>query len=165
MEKSYIRIAPVAHTIIGVAIMFSGYFLPCLGMVVEPSEKLMAINLPQVAGGLELSVTRMGMIISTTFLGVIYLWTFVDILWPCFFGIAALIFSGFIAPPKVLSSFLGNPIVVMLFFLCMIAAAIVHSGLAGWVARWAMSRKFVNGRPWALTATMLFTTYFVSFLD
>lgn len=165
MEKSSVRIAPIVHTIIGLAIMVSGYFLPCLSMVVEPTEKLMALNLPQVAGGLELSITRIGMIVSTTFFGVVYLWTFVDVLWPCFAGLAALIFSGYAPAPKVLSQFLGNPMVVMIFFLLMLAAAIIYCDIAGWVARWAMTRKFVNGRPWVLTATILVTTYFVAFLD
>ncbi len=164
-EKQGRSIAPIIHTIIGLAIMVSGYFLPCPGMVVEASEKLAALNLPAVDGGLELAITRIGMIISMTFFGVIYLWTFVDTLWPCFVGVAALVFSGYAPPPKVLSTFLGNPMVVMLFFLFMLAAAIVHSNLAGWMAKYAMSRKFINGRPWVLTATLLFTTYLVAFLD
>lgn len=158
-------IAPIIHTIIGLAIMFSGYFLPCPEIVVEPSEKLMALNLPAVDGGLLLSITRMGMIVTMTFFGVVYLWTFVDVLWPCFVGIAAIIFSGYAPVGKVYNMFLGNPMVVMIFFLLMLAAAIVYCNLAGWFARFAMTRKFVNGRPWALTATMLFSTYIVAFLD
>lgn len=159
-------LAPIIHTIIGLVIMFSGYFLPCLSMVVaDPGEKLLAMNLPQVDGGVLLSVTRIGMIISMIFFGIIYLWTFVDTLWPGLVGIAALIFSGFAPPPKVLNMFLGNPMVVMIFFLLMLAAAIVYSNLAGWIAKFAMTRKFVNGRPWVLTATLLVTTYMVAFLD
>lgn len=164
-EKSKTSYAPIIHTIIGLIIMFSGYYLPCLSMVVEPTEKLLALNLPQVDGGLQLSVTRIGMIISMTFFGIIYLWTFVDTVWPSFVGIAALIFSDFAAPGKVMSMFLGNPMVVMIFFLLMLASAIVYCNLAGWIAKYAMTRKFINGRPWVLTATLLFTTYVVAFLD
>ena len=61
--------------------------------------------------------------------------------------------------------FLGNPMVVMLFFLFMVAAAIVYSNLAGWLARYLMTRDFIKGRPWVLTTTFLITTYLVAFLD
>ena len=155
----------IVHTLIGLTIMLSGHFLPCLSMVVEPSEKLLALNLPQVDGGLLLSVTRTGMIVSMIFFGVIYLWTFVDTLWPGFLGVIVLIFSGFAPAPKVLQMFMGNPMTVMIFFLLFIAAAIVYSNLAGWLARYLMTRDFVNGRPWVLTATILVTTYLVAFLD
>lgn len=164
-EKKGMPIGVIINVIIGLLIMVSGYFLPALSVVVEPSEKFATLNLPQVDGGLLLSVTPIGMVIITTFLGTIYLWTFVDTLWPCFLGIAALIFSGFAAPPKVLSMFLGNPLVVMIFFLLILAGAIVYSDLAGWFARYIMSKSFFIGRPWILTTTILFTSYFVAFLD
>ncbi|MBD5557351.1 MAG: hypothetical protein HDQ92_01925 [Desulfovibrio sp.] len=164
-EKTSLPIGTIINTIIGLLIMVSGYFLPQLSLVVEPAEKLASLNLPAVDGGLLLSVTPIGMVIITTFLGTIYLWTFVDTLWPCFLGIAALIFSGFAAPSKVLSMFLGNPLVVMIFFLLILAAAIVYSDLAGWFARYIMSRSFFIGRPWVLTTTVLFASYFIAFLD
>ena len=164
-EQKTFPVALVVHTLIGLAIMISGHFLPCLSMVVEPSEKLLAMNLPQVDGGLLLSVTRTGMIVSMIFFGVIYLWTFVDTLWPCFVGVLALIFSGFAPAPKVMQMLMGNPMVVMIFFLLMVAAAIVHSNLASWIAKYVMSRNFIHGRPWVLTATVLLTTYCVAFLD
>ena len=167
-------VLPVIHTIIGLCIMFSGHFLPCPSLVVEATEKLQALNLPEApGGGLTLSVTRIGMIVSMTFFGVIYLWTFVNTLWPGLVGIIALIFSGFVPNPQapapaanqIMAQFLGNPMVVMLFFLFMVAAAIVYCGLAGWLAHYLMTRDFVKGRPWVLTATILITTYLVAFLD
>lgn len=164
-ERRKFPLLPVAHTLIGLAIMLSGHFLPCLSMVVEPNETLLALNLPPVDGGLLLSVTRTGMVVSLIFFGVIYLWTFVDTLWPCFVGIAALILSDFAPTPKVMQMLMGNPMVVMIFFLFMVAAAIVHSNLASWIARYVMTREFINGRPWVLTATILGTTYLVAFLD
>ena len=165
-EEGKFPIMPVVHTIIGLCIMFSGHFLPCPSLVVEASEKLQALNLPEApGGGLTLSVTRMGMIVSMIFFGVIYLWTFVNTLWPGLVGILALIFSNYAPAPKVMSTFLGNPMVVMLFFLFMVAAAIVYCGLAGWLAHYLMTRDFVKGRPWLLTTTILITTYLVAFLD
>lgn len=164
-EEPKRSLLPLVHTLIGLTIMFSGHFLPCPAMVVETSDKLLALNLPQVDGGLQLGITRTGMIVSMIFFGVIYLWTFVDTIWPGLVGLLALIFSGFAPAPKVMQMFLGNPMVVMLFFLFMVAAAIVYSNLAGWLARYLMTRDFIKGRPWVLTTTFLITTYLVAFLD
>lgn len=164
-ETPKLPIMTALHVLIGLSIMFSGHFLPSLSMVVEPSEKLLALNLPSADGGLLLSVTRTGMIVSMIFFGVIYLWTFVDTIWPGLLGIVALIFSGYAPAPQVLQMFFGNPMVVMIFFLIMVAAAIIHSDLANWIAKWLMTRDFVNGRPWVFTATFLFTTFLVAFLD
>ncbi|HIW00212.1 MAG TPA: hypothetical protein H9894_03365 [Candidatus Desulfovibrio intestinipullorum] len=157
--------AKMVHIVIGLLIMVSGYFLPQISKVVPANEKLIAMGLPVVDGQVTLQVTEMGMIITMTFLAVVYLWTFVDTIWPSLLGIAALIFSNYAPAPKILSMFLGNPMVVMIFFLCIFASAIVHSGLASWIARFLTTREFVNGRPWVFTATLLLTTYIVAFFD
>lgn len=164
-NASKMPVTKIIHTIIGLVIMFSGHFLPNFSMVVPPDAKLAPLNLPAVDGGVLLSVTHTSMIVTLIFFGVIYLWTFVDTVWPGLLGIVALIFSGYAPAGKVFSMFLGNPMVVMIFFLLMLAAAIVYSNLAQWVARYLMSRSFVNGRPWVLTATILGTTFIVAFLD
>ncbi len=164
-NASKMPVTKIIHTIIGLVIMFSGHFLPNFSMVVPPDAKLAPLNLPAVDGGVLLSVTHTGMIVTLIFFGVIYLWTFVDTVWPGLLGIVALIFSGYAPAGKVFSMFLGNPMVVMIFFLLMLAAAIVYSNLAQWVARYLMSRSFVNGRPWVLTATILGTTFIVALLS
>ncbi len=156
--------AKMVHIIIGLLIMVSGYFLPQISKVVPADEKLIAMGLPVVDGQVTLQVTEMGMIITMTFLAVVYLWTFVDTIWPSLLGIAALIFSNYAPAPKILSLFLGNPMVVMIFFLCIFASGIVHSGLASWIARFLTTREFVNGRPWVFTATLLLTTYYSGLL-
>lgn len=164
-QTKNIPVAMILHTLVGVGLMFSGLFLPNLSVVAEPTAKLLELGLPQVDGGVLVEVTRMGMIVTMVFLGVVYLWTFVDTLWPGFLGLLMLIFCGYAPATKVLSMFLGNPMVVMIFFLMIFAAAIVHSNIASWLARWLMTRDFIEGRPWVMTATFLIGTYFVAFLD
>ena len=51
-EKPKRSLLPLVHTLIGLTIMFSGHFLPCPAIMVETSDKLLALNLPQVDGGL-----------------------------------------------------------------------------------------------------------------
>ena len=162
MQTKKIPIAMIIHTLIGVGLMFSGLFLPCLSTVAEPTAKLLSLGLPQVDGGVLVEVTRMGMIATMIFLGVVYLWTFVDTLWPGFLGLLMLIFCGYAPANQILTMFFGNPMVVMIFFLMIFASAIVHSNIAAWLARWLMTKPGVLIID---AATLLVGTYCVSFLD
>ncbi|MDO5537744.1 MAG: SLC13 family permease, partial [Desulfovibrionaceae bacterium] len=159
------NIAMRVHTIIGLVIMFSGYFLPNLTKLVPANDKLIAMGLQAVDGNVLISVTDIGMIIAMTFFGVVYLWTFVDTVWPGILGVIAIIISGYAPAPKILSMLMGNPMVVMIFFLCIFAGAIIYSGLSQWLAKFLMTREFVNGRPWVFTATLLISTYIIAFFD
>lgn len=152
----------VIHSIIGILIMFSGYFLPGPSLIVEPAAKYAALNLPTVDGGLLLSITRMGMIASMIFFGMVYLWTAVDLVWPSLFGVCMIIFAGFMKAPQVLNGYVGNPTVSNAFFVFMIASAIVYCGLAQWIVRFLLTREFVKGKPWRLTVVFMFITYFVA---
>ena len=107
----------------------------------------------------------MGMVNAMIFLGVVYLWTFVDTLWPCFLGVLMLAFSGFTPAPRVLSSFLGNPMVVMIFFTLCFATALIKSNVSSWLAQWILRRDFIIGRPWTFTAVILVTSYFLAFFE
>ena len=110
-------LSTIIHTVIGIALMFLGHVLPCPSLAVPVNDALVAAGFPVVDGSSVITITRMGMVNAMIFLGVVYLWTFVDTLWPCFLGVLMLAFSGFTPAPKVLSSFLGNPMVVMIFFM------------------------------------------------
>ncbi len=153
------------HVVIGIGIMLFGRYLPPPSMVVPASERLINMGMPQVDGGVLLSITPIGMEIITLFLGVIYLWTAVDTLWPSFLGVLLLGFTTDMPMPQVLSKFMGNPMTVMIFFLLLFAAVIIKSNMAVYLARWFMTRKIIQGRPWRFTATILIATYFVAFLE
>lgn len=159
------NIARMVHTIVGLALMLSGHFLPAISKVAPVDDKLASLGLPVVDGMATISVTHMGMIVTMIFLGTVYLWTFVDTVWPGLLAVVVLMFSNYAPAPKIMSMLMGNPMVVMIFFLCIFAGAIIHSGLAGWIARFLTTREFVNGRPWVFTATLLVTTYIVAFFD
>lgn len=155
----------IIHTVIGIGLMFLGYVLPCPSMTVPVNDALVAAGFPVVDGNAVITITRMGMVNAMIFLGVVYLWTFVDTLWPCFLGVLMLAFSGFTPAPKVLSSFLGNPMVVMIFFTLCFATALIKSNVSSWLAQWILRRDFIIGRPWTFTAVILVTTYFLAFFE
>lgn len=158
-------LSTIIHTVVGMAIMLSGAYWPNLSIVVPANDALLAAGFPQVDGGVLVAVTDMGMITLGIFLGVVYLWACVDTLWPCFMGILVLAFSGFAPAPVVLRSFLGNPLVGMIFFAIFFATTLIKSNISSWIARWIMHREFIIGRPWTFTAVLLAGTYLLAFFD
>lgn len=155
----------IIHTVIGIGLMFLGHFLPCPSLSVPVNDALVAAGFPVVDGNSIITITRMGMVNAMIFLGVVYLWTFVDTLWPCFLGVLMLAFSGFTPAPKVLSSFLGKPMVVMIFFTLCFATALIKSNVSAWFAQWILRRDFIIGRPWVFTGVILLATYFLAFFE
>jgi len=164
-KKAKSNISNVIHMVIGLGIMFFGRMLPAPSMVVEASEKLINLGLPQVDGGVLLSITPVGMTVVTIFIGVVYLWTTVDTMWPSLLGVLLLGMSDYAPMTVVLKQYLGNPMVVMIFFLFVFAAILVHSNLSHYLVRWFMTHPRVQGRPWLFTAAILLATYFVGFFE
>ena len=165
MSDTKLSPGTILHTVIGITIMCLGHVLPCPSLVVPANDALMAAGFPVADGSAVITITRMGMGNAMIFLGVVYLWTFVDTLWPCFLGVLMLAFSGFTPAPRVLSSFLGNPMVVMIFFTLCFATALIKSNVSSWLAQWILRRDFIIGRPWTFTAVILVTSYFLAFFE
>lgn len=107
-------------------------------------------QLPAVA-----PLTPLGMNLIGIFLGLLYGWIFVDIVWPSMAGLLALMLIGGMAPKVVLNSSFGDPIVVMMFFIFIFCAAIDQYGLSRFISLWFITRKFVQGKPWAFTFVFL----------
>ena len=165
MSAAKLSLGTIIHTVIGIGLMFLGHVLPCPSLVVPVNDALVAAGFPVADGSAVITITRMGMVNAMIFLGVVYLWTFVDTLWPCFLGVLMLAFSGFTPAPRVLSSFLGNPMVVMIFFTLCFATALIKSNVSSWLAQWILRRDFIIGRPWTFTAVILVTSYFLAFFE
>ena len=107
-------------------------------------------QLPAVA-----PLTPLGMNLIGIFLGLLYGWIFVDIVWPSMAGLLALMLIGGMAPKVLLNSSFGDPIVVMMFFIFIFCAAIDQYGLSRFISMWFITRKFVQGKPWAFTFIFL----------
>lgn len=107
-------------------------------------------QLPAVA-----PLTPLGMNLIGIFLGLLYGWIFVDIVWPSMAGLLALMLIGGMAPKVLLNSSFGDPIVVMMFFIFIFCAAIDEHGLSRFISLWFITRKFVQGKPWAFTFVFL----------
>ncbi|MDR1604636.1 MAG: hypothetical protein LBS10_07595 [Gracilibacteraceae bacterium] len=124
-------------SVLAIAVMAAGRFLPATGQVSE-----------------------LGMEVCAILLGAIIAYCTVGMIWP---SILALILLGLTDGGSVTTVFrdsFGNPIVLYLFFLLIFGTVIDESGLADYFARWLVTRKIARGRPWLLTAFILFAAYF-----
>lgn len=110
-------------------------------------------------------ITPIGMQVVAIFLGVIYLWTTVDPIWPSLLGVALLGFSNYAPMNQVLMGFLGDPTVVQMLFMMVFIGALVQSGLTNHIGNWFLTRKIINGRPWAFTMMVLLGVYVLASLS
>ena len=129
------------HTIIGVILMFCGWFIP----PIEP-------------------ITEVGMQIAGIFLGLIYLWSTSGMLWPSILGIAAMIISDYGTMNSVLAASFGNYNVWVAVLMMAIFGVVEQFGVNDYIVRWVLTRKVINGRPWMFTFVWLFTAFILGVL-
>lgn len=122
-------------SLVGIAIMFGTGFLPPLP-----------------------GVTDLGMNVLGIFVGMIYLLCAVDIVWPSMLTVIALGLSGYCSVADSIAAGFGSDIVWMMLILLVLAEGMASSGLGEVIARWIITREYLNGHP------MLFTfIYIVAF--
>lgn len=129
------------HYVIGLAIMIGFRFIPV---------------------GVLPNVTEVGLQVLGVFLGTIYLWTTIDPIVASLTSICMLSFTDFDTCSNVLATCFGNPTLIQMFFLTIFMGGLTNRKLTIYIARWIMTRKFIEGRPWIFTFVMLFGTYVMS---
>ena len=129
------------YAIIGIILMFSGWFIP----PIEP-------------------ITEVGMQLVGIFVGLIWLWSTSGMLWPSLMGIAAMMFSDYGNFATVLAASFGNFSVWSTAFMMAIFGVIEQYGVNDYIVRWILSRKIINGRPWIFTFIWFFTVFVLSAL-
>lgn len=129
------------HYVIGLAIMILGRFIP-LGI------------LP--------GITEIGLQVVGVFVGTLYLWTTIDPTVASLTSVFMLAFTDYGTTAAVFATCFGNVTVVQLMFLMMFMGGLTHRKLTLYIARWLMTRKFIEGRPWAFTAIILYGTFLMA---
>ncbi len=152
----------IIHSIIGVAIMFLGRYITPPSMVVETNEKLLKLGFESIDGLSTGAVSEIGITVIAIFLGMVYLWTFVDTLWPCFIGIFVMGISPYAPMNAVLSQIFGNPVMPFLIAVLLFVSIFTKANIPAYIARGMLVNKFLQGRPWAFTAMLLFTPFILS---
>lgn len=149
----------IIHSIIGVAIMVFGRYLTPPSMLVATNEKMLKLGIESIDGMSTIAITELGMTVIGLFLGMVYLWTFADLVWPCFLGIFMLGISNYAPMNSVLNLFFGNPTVGFLIAVFLFLSAFTKANIPAYVARFMLTIKYLQGKPWAFTAMLLFTPF------
>lgn len=134
-EKAFL-----VHSLIGVGIMIFFRFLP--------------LHLPEI--------TPIGMEVLGIFIGTLYLWSFVDPLWGSLISIAMLGLSHYLPMPKLFQEAFGAPVLGQVFFLLIMAGALVYYKVTLYIGRFFLTRRFTNGKPWLLALVICVGCYFLA---
>lgn len=107
-------------------------------------------------------ITPMGMKVIGIFLGTIFLWSIGEMIWPSIISVALLAWMGYMPMPELLKEWMGSSTVVMIFFLLVLVGTFQYHGCTNYIARFFLTRKVMERRPWIFTFVMLLGTYLVA---
>ena len=132
------------HTAIGILIMLAGFVIAPFGPVTEVGVKCLFI-----------------------FLGMVYLWSTVNPLWPSMLGLVLLGLSGYGGEgangfKAVFASAIGNDTVILLMLTMVLFGALDVLGVTKHIAKWCLTRKIINGRPYLFLTAVYVTSYVMS---
>ncbi|MFI3208790.1 MAG: citrate transporter [Eubacteriales bacterium] len=130
----------IIHSIIGVVIMLGVGFLPI-----------------EITG-----ITQIGLRIIGIFIGTLYLWSTVEGMWPSLLAVACIGFSSYGTMGSILAAFLGSGTAIQLLFMMLFSGGLIYYGITKYIVRFSLTLKFVQGKPWATTALLLGTCYFIA---
>lgn len=93
-------------------------------------------------------ITQTGMQILCIFVGMVILWSTVGgIVWPSILGVIALGLTEYTTVANAITTAIGQSTIWQVMMCLTLATAIAQSGAGEVVARWALSRKVIQGRP------------------
>lgn len=110
------------------------------------------------------SITPVGMRILGIYIGTILLWALVDMIWPSLLGMILISLTGYISFGDYISSGFGNTTVIFVFLISIFAGFITSSGVSDNIARYVVSRKFAQGKPWLVSSLFVFASYLIGCL-
>lgn len=111
-------------------------------------------------------VTSVGMAVTGIFIGMIWLWLSVDGLWPSVLALLVTAFSGYLgdvtgyaAVTSVFTTALGNNTIIMVILFMSVFGCMGDIGLAEYIARFLLRRKFLAGKAYVLLFMIVFASY------
>ena len=110
------------------------------------------------------SITPLGMKILGIYIGTILLWATVDMIWPSLLSMILICLTGYMSFDDYISRGFGNTTVIFVFLISIFAGFITSSGVSDNIARYVVSRKIANGRPWVISSLFVFASYLIACL-
>lgn len=134
------------HVVIGLAFMLFFQFIPPIG-----------------------DITEIGMRVLGIFIGMVYMWATVDGVWPELVAMVLIGLSGYVTDAtgyggvkSVFTSALGSETVIVVVLCMFLFGSIEGVGLTTYIARFFMTRKIMEGRPYVMLGVFLIGSYFIS---
>ena len=127
------------HSFVGIAFMFG---FPLLNPI-EP-------------------ITEIGMHILAIFIGMVYLWSTVNSIWPSILGLLLMTISGFATMTEVAVGAFGADIAVLMLLSMVFFGGVEYAGCTQYMARWFVTRKIIDGRPYIFLFIFFLGSYFLS---
>jgi len=93
-------------------------------------------------------ITQVGVQIIFIFIGTLYFISAgLGLIVASAVGMVAIVCTGYTNPASIVSSTFGSTSLIQLFFVYVLCGAIRKTGAGAVMARWMLTRKFINGRP------------------
>ncbi|AET69376.1 di-/tricarboxylate transporter [Desulfosporosinus orientis DSM 765] len=107
-------------------------------------------------------ITPVGMHIFAIFIGMVYLWSTVNGIWPSILGLLLIGVSGFAPLKSVALEAFGSDISVVIMLALVFFAGVEYAGCTEYLARWFLTRKIINGKPYVFLFVFFLASYFLS---
>lgn len=114
-------------------------------------------------------VTPVGMKVMGAFVGMVFLWSSVEMIWPSMLGLLLIALSGYTgdvtgyaAVKLVMKEAFGSDTMVGLTFAMILFGGVEYVGCTKYFIRFFMTRKIINGRPYAMIFMILLSSYLLA---
>ncbi len=107
-------------------------------------------------------LTSYGMKTIGIFFGLLFGWCTLGMIWPSIVGILAMPLLGVLPLGEVFANGWGSPVMLLIFFMMMVAKSLEKAGISKLIALWFISRKVVLGRPWLFSYSFLIAISLIS---
>ena len=114
-------------------------------------------------------LTEVGMTIIGVFIGMVYLWSALDSIWPSLLGLFLVSIAGYVpglsgyaAVKQVFLESFGNETVLVCILGMILFAAVEYVGCTKYIARFFMSIKLLEGRPYIFLYIFFVCSYFIA---
>ena len=113
-------------------------------------------------------LTEIGMAVLGVFIGMVYLWSALDSIWPSLLGLMLVALAGYVsdktgyaAVKQVMLDSFGNETVIVCMLGMVLFAAVEYVGCTKYMARFFMSIKALEGRPYIFLFIFFLCSYVI----
>lgn len=113
-------------------------------------------------------LTEVGMTVVGVFIGMVYLWSAVDSIWPSLLGLLLVAFAGYVpnltgyaAVKQVMLDAFGADTVIVTLLAMVLFSAVEYVGCPKYMARFFMSIKLLEGRPYVFLFIFFLGSFFI----